>query len=1091
MAVRIKFDNTNNVIPPRLILANRNGNRICKIPEYGVAITDNFGSYFELSFKVDKFNNGVPFKYWDDIKTFKLGYSFEYDTFFELYVEKTDEGVLTKNVSGVSLCEAELSQISLNGIELNTEADIELDDYKPRVIYSNDKSSSILDILLEKAPHYSIEYVAPSIRNIQRTFEFDGTNIYDAFNEIAEEVHCIFVYDSGMDSDGLPKRKISVYDIESYCSDCGHREEFFGNCPKCGSDDILPGYGEDTNILISSENLADNITFTTDKDSVKNCFKLEAGDDLMTATIRSCNPNGSDYIWYLSDDVKSDMSHELQDKIAEYDSVYEIYATTRAIPISGDILEDFNQIVAKYANSKNQLKTIELPLVGYSSLVDANYSVIDLQLYLHDLMMPNVDIQDTTAQIQAQKISSGALTHVAVADVSKVSLSTANTSVLTAVKSHVNPMYQVKVYSSRLDNGVWIGRIKFTNYSNDEDTAISSEFRVVISDDFETTVKQRLTSSLGNNSDNVTDIVGLFNLSAELFTAELKRYNLVSLTSFEKICNACLNILIENGISNDSKWKMQNKDLYAEIYEPYYNKLIAIQDEIKERESELKIVEILSNEIFEQSSAIQEILNFQDFLGEDLWKEFSSYRRDDVYQNSNFISDGLDNKEILENAIQFMEEAKKEIFKSATLQHTISASMKNLLVMDGFKSITDKFQVGNWIRVKVDGEVFRLRLLSYVIDYDSIEDINVTFSDVQTVYNGISDAESILSRASSIAGSYDSVKRQSKKGNKSHEQLVDWAEKGLALTKMKIIDDADRQNVTFDDNGLLCRQYDDLTEEYDSKQLKIINKGLYLTDDNWRTSKAGIGEFTFYNPKTEQIEEDYGVIANTIVGSIILGEEVGIYTEQGSITLDNNGLTIISDGTLNNGDDEGQTVFTVNKKTLNENNEVVYSPICYIDTSGELVLNGSMKILPDGDRSSVESLNDLIKGERFDTMIKNALDTTVESLNRTMDEKYDELRTFADDLLNGYKSEVEQYMTFDKKDGLVIGSNDSAFSTNITNQGMWFLEKDSETGNDVGVAYIMNKILHIPNAEVTSRLVVGKFFLSPRGDGGMSLTWEG
>lgn len=1087
MAVRIKFDNANNAIPPKLILANRNGNRICKLPAYEISITDNFGSYFEIAFKVDKFNGSEQFKFWDELKDFKLAYSFEYDTWFELYVEKVDEGVLTKNISGVSLCEAELAQISVNGIQINTEEDIEREDYKPSVIYSDDKDCSVLDKLLEKAPHYSIGYVASTIKNIQRTFEFDGTTIYDALNQIAEEVHCIFIYDSGMGEDGKPNRIINVYDIESYCVDCGNREEFYGVCPKCGSDNIIPGYGEDTTILISSENLSDNITFTTDNGSVKNCFKLEAGDEFMTATIRSCNPNGSDYIWYIPEDTRSDMSEELQSKLSAYDSLYDQYAASYTIGIDDSILSEFNKLIVKYANDKNQFKTIQKPMVGYSSLVSANYDAVDLSLYLHDSMMPGIEIVTTTAQQQANKITNGSIMRVAVADVSKVSTASANNAVLAVVKAYTNPMYQVKIYEGNLTGSAWTGRIQFTNYSNPDDTAISSTFGVIITDDFETSIKQRLDNSLGGKSDEVTDITELFHLELELFKSELTRYNLVSLTSFENICTACLNILIENGVSNDNKWQSQDEDLYTSIYEPYYEKLLSIQDEMKVRESELKIISDLQDEIDHWNNVIQSALNFQNYLGTELWKEFSAYRRDDVYENSNYISDGLDNKEILDNAIEFLEEAKKEIFKSATLQHSISSNLKNLLVMDGFKSIVEKFQVGNWIRVKIDGEVFRLRLLSYVITYDAIEGISVTFSDVQMAYNGLSDAESILSRASSMASSYDTVKRQSKKGNRGNEQLIEWVDKGLALTKVKIIDDAEQQNISWDDNGFLCRKYDEFLEEYDSKQLKIINSGLYLTNDNWRTSKAGIGEFTFYNPKTEQVETDYGVIANTLVGSMVLSEEVGVYTRNGNISMDGRGLTIVSDST---GDRENsqQTVFTITKKVEDEEHNISYEPICYIDDNGEFVLNGDIKILPHEDTTTTEYLNDMIKKERIENLILNSLNPEVKRLNGLIDDKYDELHDFADTLLKDYKKQVAQYMNFNEADGLTIGSVDSVFSTNIRNNGMWFLQRDGDT--DVGVAYIMNKLLYIPNAQITSSFILGKFFFSPRGDGGMSITWQ-
>ena len=71
--------------------------------------------------------------------------------------------------------------------------------------------------------------------------------------------------------------------------------------------------------------MAEEIEYETDVDSVKNCFKLEAGDDLMTATIISANPNGSAYIWCLTDEMRADMSSELVARLDSYDAQYEYY----------------------------------------------------------------------------------------------------------------------------------------------------------------------------------------------------------------------------------------------------------------------------------------------------------------------------------------------------------------------------------------------------------------------------------------------------------------------------------------------------------------------------------------------------------------------------------------------------------------------------------------------------------------------------------------------------------------------------------------------------------------------------------------------
>ena len=945
MGIRIKFDSTHNVILPTFVLANRSGEKLGIIPACNIKYVNQFNAYDELSFNVFKFDNGKEYHLWNKLQDFKLMWCKEYDTWFEISVELDEENDSVKKVIARSLGECELSQINLYGVEINTEDDISRDDYIPTVLFDmNNKSGSLLHRILEKPPHYKISHVDVSIKNIQRSFSFGGVSIYDAFRKIAEEINCIFVINNGTNSEGKIAREISVYDLESYCLACGHREEFLHKCPKCGSTDIISGYGNDTNIFVSTDNLAENITYFTDTDSVKNCFKLEAGDDLMTATIMNCNPNGSGYIWYISDETKSDMSDELVEKLKEYDDLYEYYQSEYIININEEILNSYNELVTKYYPSNNELEKVPEKIVGYPSLMNTYYNTIDMYLYLNNNMMPNVSTQEISATTEAEKLNTASLSSIAVSDITKASEATVNSTVLSVAKTLISSTYQLKIKNSSYIDEIWTGNFVVTNYSNEEDTTTSAEISIPINDNYETYVKQKLDKVLSSSSGEITNISDLFKLNLNDFRKELKKYCLVRLVSFHDACESCLNILIEQGIANSENWEGKDPNLYEELYIPYYQKLHVIEDETKLRENELTIVagsldnngkiekEGMQTIIDKEKNIIQNALNFQNYLG-DLWLDFAAYRREDTYQNDNYISDGLNNKELFNRALEFIETAKKDIFKSATLQHTISASLKNLLVMKEFEPIVDYFEVGNWIRISVDNNVYKLRLISYEIDYGDMNGIQVTFSDVKSAKEIYSDAESIVQQMESMASSYGSVSRQASQGKKGNQQLQDWVTKGLALTKMKIIDNADNQNITWDSHGLLCKEYLPITDDYDDKQLKIINRGLYLTDDAWKTSKAGIGDFTFYNPETGEMEEAYGVIADTLVGNLILSEKVGIYNMEGSVTIDKNGISVISDNTVEN----NVSSITIQKKTLDENNNEMLIPMFYVDSEGDLV----------------------------------------------------------------------------------------------------------------------------------------------------------
>ena len=906
MAIDIKFDLTNNPEPPTIILATRNGQKLGQldVDEKSIELVDKFNDASEISFTLNKYIDGELTNLWDKVVDFKLVYCKEWDMWFEIKVELDEATETVKTVFCTQLGQAELSQIMLHNIEINTEEDIERDDYKISILYDkNDPEASILDRTLEKAPHYHIAHVDSTIAKIQRSFSFDGTSIYDAHQEIAEEIGCLFEYPSNSDENGKINRAINVYDLQQNCNDCGHRGEFTDICPKCGSTNIKYGYGEDTLIFVTADELASKgISLETDTDSVKNCFKLEAGDDLMTATVRNCNPNGTDYIWRFSDIIKDDMSDELVEKIESYNDSYKYYYDEKVSDLDAKLVNDYNNIVNKYSAYNKDLQTIATPVKGYSALMNAYYNTIDFELYLKSSLMPSIEMSKTNAKEQASLLTASSLSPVAVANIKTASSATANSAVLAIAKIIVKSTYKVEINTSEMTNNgdgdeIWTGSFIVTNYSDEEDMAISNTVSVTVNGDEESFIKQKIEKALNKENTDDYSITGLFEKEYDDFCAELKKYALNPLTSFHDACQTCIDILIEQGVADGNTWSDPESgsdgNLYEKLYLPYYNKLMAIEAEIQIRENELNtitgvhsvdgelLVDGLQTNIEKCRNQIQDFLNFEEYLGKDLWNEFCSYRREDTYSNENYISDGLNNAELFEKALEFIEVAENEIYKASELQCSISTSLNNLLAIPKFKPLVDSFKNGNWIRVRIDDEIYKLRMIQYEIGFNNFENIPVEFSNVTKIKNGITDVESILSQASSMATSYDSVKRQSKQGDKAQDTIEQWFTSGLNSALVQIQSN-DSEDISLTKNGLLCRSYDDITETYSPEQFKLTHNIMAYTTDNWKTVSAALGkhEYEYYDSnKILSKGVDYGltskfVTAGYINGSQIIGGEI-------------------------------------------------------------------------------------------------------------------------------------------------------------------------------------------------------------------------
>lgn len=846
----------------------------------GVTYKGNFNSAHEMSFSISKhdllkFNGNVDYdiqryqkikeELWKQIQDLRLIWVKELNRYFEIKVRTNDSAVnVVKHITATHLCEAELSQLLLENIEINTENDALYQNEESLTFFynpDNTKYSLLHRILSDKAPHYKIKYVDKSLWKLKKVLSISGTYIYDFLTgECAEQFQCMFVFDS-------KDRSISVYDLMAVCQDCGERHEEYDKCPKCGSTNIKY-YGKDTPILVDKDNLTDDIQCEIDADSIKNCFKLVAGDDLMTSTVKMLN-NGSDYITYFSSLQRDDMSKELVNKLDEYDKLCD------------DNLEEYNNCVSSY------------------------FSLIDQENYLTSGMMPTVETGNINATTEVKKLTREALSPIGMSKILPDG-GTSNESVNSAIKNYAKVLvksgyvkldvegsfaYDKKDEKTGVSSGYWSGTITITNYSDEEDIQAVSLNDILVHDNYIDFIEQKLLKQM-NEKDEEGSIYDVFSISypddreRELkeFAEALQYYCKNRLKSFYDAIEGAMLTLAELGHAQSDGF------LYKDFYLLYRDKKDAVNDalvRIQRGKIEYEIDDVRYTENLDQIASkkesvqkriteIQEALDLKDFLG-GYYPIFCSYRREETYSNDNFMSDGLNNEKLIERAKQFIELAKKEIYKSGEKQINISSTLYNLLAMEEFKPIVDYFELGNWIRVKVDGEIYRLRLLSYTINFDSLQTISVEFSTVSKIKDLAYEAEQIQKSVTSLATGYSYVSEQAQQGAQAQNIIQDAINNGLSNALVQIKNN-DKTEVVMDEYGLLGRAWDDIENSYDPRQVRLSRNSILFTADNWESVEQAIGEHSYVSYDTETNKwvphVGYGIISKFLNTAYISGSEI-------------------------------------------------------------------------------------------------------------------------------------------------------------------------------------------------------------------------
>lgn len=961
---KVLFNSQGIIETPTLLLQHKNFETIGNggvTNVSGLTYKSNFNDANEVSFKIHKFNNEKKHPLWDSMVDFKIIYIPQLHERFEISVTTSEEDPndVSKSITGTSLCEAELSQITLRNVQINTETDMTnplYDENFPTILYRDPeeydsvenlaiwekskydylkdktaypteesvivrkksilKHASLLHRVLEKAPHYSILYVADTLKKLKTVheFTFDGTDILSALKDtIADDFHCVFIFNS-------ENRTISVLDLYSTCNNCGYRGDYMDECPECGSNNITNKYGEDTNILINSTNLTTQITLDSNSDSLKNCFYITGADDAINAAIANVNPNGTQYIYFFSNDTLADMPTELQSKLRSYNTLYDEINTTREYNLKTDRVAEYNKVInyinTKFASmskddqDKIEYPTLISPLVGYPALTSAWYSAMDVYYFLNDSMMPVIDVDGMGLDDSIIAIQDGLkdLGGVAVTGIKAITQSAVKGSVDALVKTFFSASYYdmnitdslLSDYNSSTGKRTWSGTITLTSHSQmDENNQYLTKSVKITTDVIESTekyIEQKITR-MTNRADDIKDKqITSIKLTEDKFKEQLGYYSLTELNNLKKEFEACRDIAVDGFTDESVDVQYNNSELKNKYINFYSGRIVDIQNEIKTRESQIEAVNAIYNtekstgEIQDIVNSVKTELDLENYLGEELYMLWYSYRREDDYSNDNYSSTGLDDVTLIKRATELVEAAQKELYKAGNLQYSLSATMGNLLALDEFKPIKDKFEVGNFIKVGIDDKVYSLRLMSYETDFDSIQDMPVEFSTVEKVYTGYSDVQSVLDASRSMATSFSSVKDQVDKSKKTTDTVNDWSDNGINGDNTQFTNSSE-QTILINKNGILGRSYDDQLDEFSLKQFKLVNNGMYFTKDGWKSIETGIGRFT-YRDINGNLVEDYGIIAKTVVGNLIIGKELQIYNEDKSIVIDENGLTI-------------------------------------------------------------------------------------------------------------------------------------------------------------------------------------------------------
>ena len=291
--------------------------------------------------------------------------------------------------------------------------------------------------------------------------------------------------------------------------------------------------------------------------------------------------------------------------------------------------------------------------------------------------------------------------------------------------------------------------------------------------------------------------------------------------------------------------------------------------------------------------------NIQQFIkrrGQELYDELSNYWIEGDYSNGNIATyDTTTMSERIDLAKELMNAGKVDLAKCSQPQFEMTVDALNFIKMYEFRQFTNELVLGRIITIeKCEGVCFRPALMTIEYDLDVSDSFSMTFSNASKPGDTSMTFADLLKETSSAARTVSANWSNLTDYSRNKEKLTSMINAPLDRSLRAMREGFASQAFIIDEDGILGRKYD---QEFDGangtfspEQVRIINNTIIFTNDNWETASTALGKVTLPDGS-----KAYGLVAEAIIGELILGETVIIGTQSERVKIDNSGILIKND----------------------------------------------------------------------------------------------------------------------------------------------------------------------------------------------------
>lgn len=326
------------------------------------------------------------------------------------------------------------------------------------------------------------------------------------------------------------------------------------------------------------------------------------------------------------------------------------------------------------------------------------------------------------------------------------------------------------------------------------------------------------------------------------------------------------------------------KEPESESYKKNFAIHAAIEAEIIVRNQQISDKEAEIKTLLSEVSKL--VVDIKTVLGESLYQELSLYIKEDTLTDDSFVSTNtMKDSEILEMQKSLLAHGDSELSKICYPQFTMDVDLINFTVDYDYKRFTDAMDMFNIIYINFEehDSMIGARLLKLHINWDDPSDFKSTFSNRNSLGETWALLEELRNQTETISTQVGFGSGAWKGAAQSTIDLRGYLNNVLNASKQQLVTN-DNNEVKIDATGILCRKWLPEQQIYDPGQIWITNNQVAISKDGFNSVGIAIGYVKVGN------DYFFGVAADSLVGRILISEQVFISNASGSYTIDKNGF---------------------------------------------------------------------------------------------------------------------------------------------------------------------------------------------------------